>query len=96
MPREGPFEFAFESPAAAVEALLARVQPVDDETVILEDALGRILAADVRADRDSPSVDMSSMDGFAVRIADVGVAGLKVVGEVRIGQEPPSLGAGAC
>jgi molybdopterin molybdotransferase len=97
MPREGPFEFAFDSPAAAIGALVERIRPVDAETVLLEDALGRILAEDVAADRPSPPVDMSSMDGFAVRVGEVrdGVA-MPVAGEVRIGLEPPPLAAGSC
>ena len=40
------------------------------ETVALEDALGRVLAEDVRADVDVPGFDRSNMDGFAVRAAD--------------------------
>lgn len=96
MPRERPFEFVFDSPSAAVAAMLARIQPVDTETVLLEDALGRILAQDVLADRESPSVDMSSMDGFAVRIADIAAGTLPIAAEVRIGQEPPPLPAATC
>jgi putative molybdopterin biosynthesis protein len=40
------------------------------ETVALEDALGRVLAADVRAEVDVPGFDRSNMDGFAVRAED--------------------------
>ncbi|MCG8589415.1 MAG: molybdopterin biosynthesis protein [Proteobacteria bacterium] len=40
------------------------------ETVPLEAALGRVLAADVRAEVDVPGFDRSNMDGFAVRAAD--------------------------
>ncbi len=40
------------------------------ETVPLEEALGRVLAEDVRADVDVPGFDRSNMDGFAVRAAD--------------------------
>ena len=45
------------------------------ETIALEDALGRVLAEDVRAGVDVPGFDRSNMDGFAVRAADTfGVA----------------------
>ncbi len=45
------------------------------EEIALEDALGRVLAQDVRADVDVPGFDRSNMDGFAVRAADTfGVA----------------------
>jgi len=40
------------------------------ETVALEDALGRVLAEDVRAEVDVPGFDRSNMDGFAVRAED--------------------------
>src|SRR5262245_57253176 len=40
------------------------------EDVRIEDALGRVLAEDVRAPGDVPSFDRSNLDGFAVRAAD--------------------------
>ncbi len=57
-------------------------------------ARGRVLAADVPADRDSPPLDVSAMDGFAVRVADLGVMasrGLPVVGECAIGAAPARM-----
>lgn len=47
-----------------------RMQPLGREIVPLADALGRILADDVRADVDVPAFDRSNVDGFAVRAAD--------------------------
>jgi putative molybdopterin biosynthesis protein len=44
--------------------------PLGAEEVALADALGRVLAADVRAEVDVPGFDRSNMDGFAVRAAD--------------------------
>jgi len=40
------------------------------ETIPLEEALGRVLAEDVRATVDVPGFDRSNMDGFALRAAD--------------------------
>jgi putative molybdopterin biosynthesis protein len=40
------------------------------ETVALAEALGRVLAEDVRAAVDVPGFDRSNVDGFAVRAAD--------------------------
>jgi putative molybdopterin biosynthesis protein len=40
------------------------------EMISLVDALGRVLAEDVRATVDVPGFDRSNMDGFAVRAAD--------------------------
>jgi molybdopterin molybdotransferase len=55
------------------------------ETVELCTCSGRVLAEDVRADRDYPPFHRSMRDGFAVRAADV-PGKLKVIGEVRAGQ----------
>jgi putative molybdopterin biosynthesis protein len=46
------------------------VAPLPSEEVALDAALGRVLAADVRAEVDVPGFDRSNMDGFAVRAAD--------------------------
>jgi putative molybdopterin biosynthesis protein len=40
------------------------------ETIPLDRALGRVLAADVKATVDVPGFDRSNMDGFAIRAAD--------------------------
>jgi molybdopterin molybdotransferase len=50
---------------------LALVSPLPSEWVRLEEALGRALALDVRAQRTLPPWDNSAMDGFAVRSADL-------------------------
>jgi len=70
----------------AVRLLDAALTPLGRETVALKPALGRVLAADVVADRDFPPTDRSAMDGFAVRSADLPSPGtLRVIGEVRAG-----------
>ena len=54
------------------------------ESVPIENAFGRILAAPVLADRNIPALARSIRDGFAVRSADTpGV--LRVAGELRAG-----------
>jgi molybdopterin molybdotransferase len=63
----------------------ARAVPPTDSVALLE-AAGRVLAADIAADRDSPAVARSVRDGFAVRAADV-PGELDVVGEVRAGEQ---------
>ena len=67
--------------------------------IALEDAVGRILAKPVFADVDRPFSDLSAMDGYAVRLADVvdAHAKLKVIGEVAAGQMPDkAISAGEC
>ncbi len=55
------------------------------EDVALDYAAGRVLAVDVAADRDSPALDRSVRDGYAVRAADL-PGELAVIGEVRAGE----------
>ena len=58
----------------AVERLLGQVRPPGlerAETVSTFDALGRVLAEDVRSLLDVPPEDNSEMDGYALRVADV-------------------------
>lgn len=57
---------------AALEALLAHVEPLGAEQVLLDDAAGRVLAERVMARLNVPSFDNSAMDGYALRAADAG------------------------
>lgn len=57
------------------------------ERVWLSEAMGRVLAEDVRADRDMPPLARSLRDGFAVRGGDV-PGSLRVTGEVKAGEMP--------
>jgi molybdopterin molybdotransferase len=67
--------------------VLAHAEPLPAQSVPLTKAHGRVLAADLEALRTQPPADVSAMDGYAVRAADVGdvPARLKVVGEVAAG-----------
>jgi molybdopterin molybdotransferase len=66
--------------------MLAEVRPLGSETIVIDDALGRVLAHPVDSVRDQPPFRSSAMDGWAVRTADVGEeAVLKVVGESAAG-----------
>ncbi|HSI39233.1 MAG TPA: gephyrin-like molybdotransferase Glp [Xanthobacteraceae bacterium] len=66
------------TPLISLEEALARVLEsaarLGSETVPLDEAHGRVLAAQVVARRSAPSADVSAMDGYAVRAADVAVA----------------------
>jgi molybdopterin molybdotransferase len=74
--------------ADAVRRVLAALAPVESETVAIAHAAGRVLAEDVRARMTQPPAPMSSMDGYAVRAADVAAprARLRVVGEAPAGR----------
>jgi molybdopterin molybdotransferase len=76
--------------AAACEAVLGYCRDVPAqpaEKVPLQQALGRVLAEAVLADRDFPPFHRSTRDGFAVRSADLGQlpATLRVVGQIKAG-----------
>ena len=62
----------------ALALLVAGAAPYvlhDTEEVSTFDALGRVLAADVTSALDVPPEDNTSMDGYALRVADVPAAG---------------------
>jgi len=71
----------------ALSRVLANVEPLPAQSVPLTKAYGRVLAVDLQALRTQPPADVSAMDGYAVRAADVAAipARLKVVGEVAAG-----------
>ena len=73
--------------AEALARVLADAEPLAAEMAPLTEAHGRVLTADVAALRTQPPADVSAMDGYAVRTADVAEvpAKLKLVGEVAAG-----------
>ncbi|WP_062466726.1 molybdopterin molybdotransferase MoeA [Demequina maris] len=79
------------SAAEHLAQVLALMPPPDLHVVRLADALGQVVAADVCARVALPPFDNSSMDGYAVRAADVARASasapvaLAVVGESAAG-----------
>ncbi|MFN8426147.1 MAG: gephyrin-like molybdotransferase Glp [Anaerolineales bacterium] len=74
--------------------ILSRFQPVSTESLPLADCLNRVLAQTISAATDLPPFDNSSMDGFAVRSADVADAipasprRLRVVADIPAGFAP--------
>jgi molybdopterin molybdotransferase len=73
--------------ADALARILEHADPLPAETVPLAEAHGRVLAQDLAAMRTQPPDDVSAMDGYAVRAADVATvpARLNVIGEVAAG-----------
>jgi molybdopterin molybdotransferase len=71
----------------AIARIVAGVVPLKAETVSLDDALGRTLAEPISAKRTQPPFDASSMDGYAVRVADIAnpPVRLRIVGSVAAG-----------
>ena len=82
-----------------IEVAGALRRPARHETIEIEHAFGRVLAREVRADRDYPPFNRSTRDGFAVRASDAAVPGarLECVGELRAGGSfDGTLGPGQC
>lgn len=85
------------SVADATQRILAAVPPLPGETIGLDRALGRVLAAPVTARLSQPPADASAMDGYAVRAADIATlpVSLQVIGSIAAGAEPTrALAAG--
>ncbi|WP_339636390.1 gephyrin-like molybdotransferase Glp [uncultured Sulfitobacter sp.] len=71
---------------AAMEAVLDLVTPLETEEIALRAANGRVLSQPVVAQRSQPPFAASSMDGYALRRAEVEPdAMFKVVGEAAAG-----------
>ncbi|MDX8392576.1 MAG: molybdopterin molybdotransferase MoeA [Mariprofundaceae bacterium] len=74
--------------------ILEHVSRKDVEKIALHDSLNRVLAVDIEANRNHPPYDVSAMDGYAVRYADIVTATkneaveLIVVDDIRAGVMP--------
>lgn len=84
-----------------LDDILTTVRPLEPIELNLLDAQGCVLVDDITVPLSLPPFDNSSMDGYAVRVADVAgaseefPAALVVVGDVAAGQaDPPSVGPG--
>jgi molybdopterin molybdotransferase len=84
-----------------MESILGQLEPLDPIELQLLDAQGCVLVEDVTVPAALPPFENSSMDGYAVRVADVAAATpehpavLDVIGDVAAGsEEPPAVGPG--
>jgi molybdopterin molybdotransferase len=91
---------AFRDARRLVEEHARRVPVSECESIDLLAAGDRVLAQEVKADRDLPPFPRATRDGFAVRAEDVAQvpARLKVVAEIAAGQEVSgiAIGTGEC
>lgn len=70
---------------AAAALVLEKTPVLPAERVVLGEAVGRVLAHDLRAPAELPAFPASAVDGFAVRAADAGKT-LREVGESAAGR----------
>ncbi len=85
--------------AAAEALIMGRITRMKTQTCALSDTPGRVLAADVAADRDQPPFDRVTLDGIAIAFADweQGRREFTVAGVQPAGKAALSLGAsGQC
>jgi molybdopterin molybdotransferase len=88
------------TPAEAEKLIRASLTPFHREDCALGNAHGRVLRADLKADRDLPPFDRVTMDGYALRSADVtaGRRSFAIKGVQAAGMRAFTLGseAAAC
>lgn len=84
-----PFSEAAAIVTAQADSILAGLK-FEPQFCAVTEALGRVLAEPVTADRDQPPFDRATRDGFAVQAADIarGVP-LRIVGQIRAGESWP-------
>jgi len=72
----------------AINFVKAKTDLLETESVNLDEAVGRVLAQEIKADMDMPPFNRSQMDGFAVKTEDVKntPVKLKIVGESVAGK----------
>ena len=82
------------TPEEVLRLIKTEFRPLERrETLPLTDALGRVLAEDIRAEEYVPDFDRSTVDGYALRArdtfgcSDAVPAILSLVGEVRMGED---------
>jgi len=75
------------SVAEARDLILGSVSPLAAETIGIAEAVGRVLAEEVRSEISIPPADNSAMDGYAVRAEDAAQAPavLRVVADLPAG-----------
>lgn len=81
----------------ALDHLLSHAKPVSEiETLVMQAALGRVLAENVNSLVDVPPLDNTSMDGYAVRTADTQTSGsaLKIAQRIPAGSMGTQLEPG--
>jgi molybdopterin molybdotransferase len=78
------------SVAEARQHLLAAFRPLETEIIPLPKAAGRVLSHDVTSQLDLPLFANSSMDGFAVRSADIVSADPKRPRKLRVVDDVPA------
>jgi molybdopterin molybdotransferase len=81
-------------PDEAIQRLVGLLRPIATEKIAHQDVFDRVLAASLVADRPSPPLDVSAMDGFALRISDIQPGKITVSGVSQAGHRAPQMPTG--
>lgn len=85
-------EFPIIDPCIAqLDKLRSSLARVSVEVVSTEQAIHRIVAQDIHAFRDSPAIDVSAMDGYAIRLDDLDGSVLPITATSTAGSPPVQL-----
>jgi len=74
----------------ALDKVLSHIQPLGSERVSILDALGRVCAEDILANRDIPSFNNAGMDGYAVRSEDIQDASAEHPVQLKVIEDLPA------
>ena len=74
----------------ALGKVLSTTQPLGSEKVSISEALGRVCAEDISANRDIPPFDHSGMDGYAVRSEEIQSASINHPVRLEVVEEVPA------
>ena len=75
----------------ASNIIFKNIKPIKrQEKIKIENSIGRILLKTVKSKRNQPSLNLSSMDGFAVRKQDIDKLPKKldIIEEIKAGSQP--------
>lgn len=83
----------FISVKEAEKIILSQQKDFGTETISFRNALGRVLAQDIRADRDLPPFNRVAMDGIAIKYEafEKGIRTFKTVAVQAAGEEPKDI-----
>lgn len=87
----------------ALNRILKEIGPLPIQSLLIEDALGKVIADEIVSDINLPPFRSSSMDGFGVRVEDIQGASrdnpisLTILGTIQAGDQPlvRDVGVGA-
>jgi len=74
-----------------MDQLKSHLQVVSVEQIAAIQSAGRVVTQNIQAFRDSPATDVSAMDGYALRLADIDGNPLPVVATATAGSAPQKL-----